>query len=153
LWFWSAFPDPTTPVFTRAVTRTGVADDPRRPRTVRGVTVRACVREHRRPLAREVVDEKSRVIDVRAVTVIDVIYAVILFVFNTYSTIPTSTTWVFVGLLAGREIAMASIGRTRAASAPRSAWRARILFVTIGLVVSVALALASNDAFMTELFG
>jgi hypothetical protein len=28
-----------------------------------------------------------------------------------------------------------------------------LLYVTIGLVVSVALALASNDAFMTELFG
>lgn len=102
----------------------------------------------------KIVDEKSRVIDVRAATVVDVVYSIILFVFNTYSTIPMSTTWVFVGLLAGREIAMAAQQTNEGGY--RTAFRMAgkdLLYVTIGLVVSVALALASNEAFMTDLLG
>ncbi|MCA9682528.1 MAG: hypothetical protein KC457_10060, partial [Myxococcales bacterium] len=45
--------------------------------------------------------------DVRHATMIDFTYALILWVFKTMSNIPMSTTWVFVGLLAGRELAMA----------------------------------------------
>ena len=38
---------------------------------------------------------------------VDGVYFIILLVFKEWSKIPMSTTWVFVGLLAGREIAMA----------------------------------------------
>ncbi|MEZ4252380.1 MAG: hypothetical protein R3B99_29550 [Polyangiales bacterium] len=102
----------------------------------------------------KVVDEKSRVVDVRAATVVDAVYAVILYVFKAHSTVPMSTTWVFVGLLAGREIAMA-IQRTNVGGY-RTAFRMAgkdLLYVTIGLVVSTALAFASNEAFMTGLLG
>lgn len=54
----------------------------------------------------DVVDEKSGVVDVRAATVINLLYAVILLVFKVWSQVPMSTTWVFIGLLAGRELAM-----------------------------------------------
>ena len=54
----------------------------------------------------EIVDEKSQVVDVRAATIIDLIYAVILFYFKLHSKIPMSTTWVFLGLIGGREVAM-----------------------------------------------
>ena len=37
-------------------------------------------------------------------TIIDLVYAIFLFVFKEYSDIPMSTTWVFVGLLSGREV-------------------------------------------------
>jgi phosphate/sulfate permease len=102
----------------------------------------------------KVVDEKSRVVDVRAATVIDLIYSVILYVFKTYSTVPMSTTWVFVGLLAGREIAMA-IQRTNEGGF-RTAFRMAgkdLLYVTIGLLVSMGLAFASNEAFVSDLLG
>ena len=52
----------------------------------------------------EVVREKSSVTDVRSATMIDLVYAFILLFFKMYSKIPMSTTWVFVGLLAGREL-------------------------------------------------
>ncbi len=55
----------------------------------------------------EIVDEKSDVFDVRAATVIGFIYALILFYFKIHSKVPMSTTWVFLGLLGGRELAMA----------------------------------------------
>ena len=45
----------------------------------------------------EVVDEKNNVTDIRAATIIDLLYAIILFYFKIHSKIPMSTTWVFFG--------------------------------------------------------
>lgn len=42
----------------------------------------------------------------RSATIIDLVYALILLVFRELNSIPMSTTWVFVGLLAGRELAI-----------------------------------------------
>lgn len=53
-----------------------------------------------------VVTEKTDITDVRAATIIDFVYAVVLYVFKEINNIPMSTTWVFLGLLAGREIAL-----------------------------------------------
>lgn len=99
----------------------------------------------------EVVDEKSGVVDVRGATVIAAVYAFILVYFKLVSKVPMSTTWVFIGLLGGRELAMA----IRRAS-DRS-WRAAVrlllkdlIYVSIGLLVSMVLAVAVNDAFRTE---
>ena len=56
-----------------------------------------------------IIDTKTGVADIRSATIIDFIYAIILFVFKEWSNIPMSTTWVFLGLLAGREFAMAML--------------------------------------------
>jgi hypothetical protein len=65
------------------------------------------------------VTEKSVITDVRFATIIDFMYCIILFYFKLHSKVPMSTTWVFIGLLGGREVAMAirnagenSIGRS-----------------------------------------
>ena len=42
----------------------------------------------------------------RSATIIDFAYALILWYFKQYNDIPMSTTWVFVGLLCGRELAV-----------------------------------------------
>ncbi|MCC6274538.1 MAG: hypothetical protein IT569_01645 [Leptospiraceae bacterium] len=52
----------------------------------------------------EVVSEKSEIKWSKAATVVDIVYATILLVFQKWSKMPMSTTWVFLGLLAGREI-------------------------------------------------
>lgn len=52
----------------------------------------------------KIVDEKSSVVDVRSATLIDALYALILWHFKIVSNVPMSTTWVFLGLLAGREL-------------------------------------------------
>ena len=49
---------------------------------------------------------KTNVQDPRSATIIDIIYASLLLYFVTLNNIPMSTTWVFLGLLAGREIAL-----------------------------------------------
>jgi len=100
----------------------------------------------------EVIDEKSNVVDVRAATVIDLVYAGVLYYFKIYSEIPMSTTWVFIGLLAGRELSMA----LRQTSGVTVKHAARLMAkdlgaVTIGLVVSLVLAYSVNDAFRIEI--
>ena len=52
----------------------------------------------------KIVTTKTNTTDIRSATIIDFIYGVILFIFKEMSDIPMSTTWVFVGLLAGREL-------------------------------------------------
>ena len=54
----------------------------------------------------DIVLSKSGTRFVRSATIIDITYAIILWYFKVYNDIPMSTTWVFVGLLCGRELAI-----------------------------------------------
>lgn len=88
-----------------------------------------------------IVTTKSMTEDTRSATIIDFIYGLILLVFKEMSNMPMSTTWVFLGLLAGREIAMTmQVGGSRLATAKLIGKDALKAFA--GLVVSVLLALA-----------
>lgn len=53
-----------------------------------------------------IVKLKTNTQDIRSATIIDLVYAFILLYFQNVNNVPMSTTWVFIGLLAGREIAM-----------------------------------------------
>ena len=88
-----------------------------------------------------IVQEKTDTEYVRAATVIDLTYAFILLYFKEINSIPMSTTWVFVGLLAGRELAIASClhgGHRRAFPLLKR----DILKMMVGLGISVGLVLA-----------
>ena len=54
----------------------------------------------------EIVINKKNTRYVRSATIIDLVYALLLLYFKQYNNIPMSTTFVFVGLLAGRELAL-----------------------------------------------
>ena len=54
----------------------------------------------------KIVKMKTNVQDPRSATIIDLIYAFLLLYFIQLNNVPMSTTWVFIGLLAGREIAL-----------------------------------------------
>lgn len=54
----------------------------------------------------KVVKSKVNTVDIRSATIIDFTYGLVLLYFTEVNRIPMSTTWVFVGLLAGREIAL-----------------------------------------------
>jgi phosphate/sulfate permease len=105
----------------------------------------------------EIVNEKSNVTDVRAATIVDLVYAVILFYFKMYNNVPMSTTWVFIGLLAGRELAIA-LGKHGKAK-KRNAWLVRafrlgrkdVFKALIGLVVSLILAIIINKGVRDEI--
>ena len=90
--------------------------------------------------------EKSVVTDVRFATIIDFIYCIILFYFKLYSKVPMSTTWVFIGLLGGREVAMAI--RNSGENSTAMAFKLLIKdfsYALIGLIISIAIAIGVND--------
>lgn len=100
-----------------------------------------------------IINEKSEVRDVRSATIIDLVYAIILYYFKEINNIPMSTTWVFVGLLAGRELGMRIRSRdsgTKFSKTFKLIGR-DILSVTIGLVISIILAIAINPAIQEEI--
>ena len=93
-----------------------------------------------------VVLEKQNTRYVRSATIIDLVYAFILLFFKQYNDIPMSTTWVFVGLLCGREFAIATISS--------GAYKIKNVFpivgkdflkMMIGLGVSVAIVMAIHN--------
>ena len=57
----------------------------------------------------QIVLEKHNTRYVRSACLIDAFYWLVLFFFKELNDIPMSTTWVFVGLLCGRELAMATM--------------------------------------------
>ncbi|MDC1078691.1 hypothetical protein OAS29_03630 [Candidatus Pelagibacter sp.] len=59
----------------------------------------------------KVVLEKTGTRYARSATIINVIYAGVLFYFKELNDLPMSTTWVFVGLLCGRELAISSMNK------------------------------------------
>ena len=101
----------------------------------------------------KIVTEKTDIIDVRAATVVDFIYACLLYYLKVISTIPISTTWVFIGLLGGRELAinikLYSKGNYMKALKMISK---DALYAGIGLAVSLALALSINENMRDQLF-
>lgn len=101
-----------------------------------------------------IVTEKSHMTDVRAATIIDFIYALLLFFFKELSNIPMSTTWVFIGLLAGRELAMSLMdgkGHGMPLKKALRLIRRDILYAGIGLLVSIALAASINPDISREI--
>jgi phosphate/sulfate permease len=103
-----------------------------------------------------VVNEKTRVTDVRAATMVDLVYAIILFYFKMVNNIPMSTTWVFIGLLGGREIAIALAKSKKLEKRRINLMQA--LYLTrkdftkafIGLIVSLIMALIINEGVRNE---
>lgn len=90
----------------------------------------------------KIVQSKVNTVDVRAATIVDVFYGIILFVFKEISNVPMSTTWVFLGLLAGRELAIAYVAHLRN---KREAVRDVLSDAGrafLGLIISILLAFA-----------
>lgn len=96
----------------------------------------------------KIILEKTGSRFMRSATVIDFVYALILWYFKELNSIPMSTTWVFVGLLTGRELAIATVHRAN--------YKLGYVFpligkdflkMMIGLGVSVSLVLAIHYIF------
>ena len=95
-----------------------------------------------------IVLEKSTTTYVRSATIINLCNGFILLFFKEFNDIPMSTTWVFVGLLSGREFAIASVSK--------GSYKLKSVFpivgrdflkIMIGLCVSVAIVLCIHYVF------
>lgn len=102
----------------------------------------------------KIVSEKVRISDVRAATLVDFTYVLLLIYKLLDSTIPLSTTWVFLGVIGGRELAI-SFARNKKGSKHRRKALGMIgrdlLYATIGLIISVALASGANPLIRKEI--
>ena len=94
----------------------------------------------------KVVLTKTNTTDIRSATFVDLIYGIVLFLFKEVSNLPMSTTWVFVGLLAGREIAIAWNEKHRGRPEVTRLVLSDLAKIFSGLAVSVAPGAAAADA-------
>lgn len=102
----------------------------------------------------KIVDEKTEIKDVRAATLVDFVYAIILWYFKIINNIPMSTTWVFLGLLGGRELAMSLQAKGQQVLKLRVAALMifkDVAFAAIGLLVSLVLAISINETIKAKL--
>ncbi len=99
-----------------------------------------------------IVIEKTGARFMRSATIIDFVYALLLLFFMEMNNIPMSTTWVFVGLLTGREMAIAHTYR--------ASYHLGYVFpligkdflkMMVGLAVSVAMVLAIHYVFAPQI--
>lgn len=102
----------------------------------------------------QIVTEKSRVTDIRSATIIDFVYSLLLIYKLTVSTVPMSTTWVFLGLLAGREVGlsvMSSLEMGKPIGRVLRMVSKDMMYALFGLLVSILLAISINADVRTEL--
>lgn len=102
----------------------------------------------------EIVNEKTRISDVRAATLTDLVYAILLVYKLMISTVPMSTTWVFLGVIGGREIAISIMrkkrGKRHKSKAIKVVFR-DMGYALFGLAVSVLLAMGVNPLIREDL--
>ncbi len=89
----------------------------------------------------DVVKQKVNTANIRSATLIDLTYGVVLYVFTMVNTIPMSTTWTFVGILAGREYAINYLLNKHLIKNTYTQLFRDLYKVNIGLAISIILAL------------
>jgi len=106
---------------------------------------------HGGPIQKVVLD-KTGTRYARSATIINTIYAIVLYFFKELNDLPMSTTWVFVGLLCGRELAISTMNKD---------YKLRYVFPIIGkdflkmifgLSVSVGIVLSIHYIFIPNGF-
>lgn len=90
----------------------------------------------------KIILEKTGSRFMRSATIIDLVYAFLLLFFKELNNVPMSTTWVFVGLLCGRELAIATTNKTYKLGYVFPIIGRDFLKMMIGLAVSVGLVLS-----------
>ncbi len=95
----------------------------------------------------KIVKAKTNTTDIRSATIIDFIYGIVLYIFK-YNALglweaklPMSTTWVFIGLLAGREIGIRIMLERKLTKYTLNDIGRDLLKVLTGLVTSVILVI------------
>lgn len=89
-----------------------------------------------------IVKTKTNTQFVIAATIVDLVYAGILYYFKILNSIPMSTTWVFVGILLGREVAIRMVLRNEKSHKLLPMIVSDLSKLMFGAFVSVALAFA-----------
>ena len=70
------------------------------------ITIMAYIFKNRGGKIQGIVNQKVNTRNIRSATIIDFCYGIILFLYGNFNSTPMSTTWTFIGVLAGRELAI-----------------------------------------------
>lgn len=95
----------------------------------------------------DIVLTKTSIKYVRSATIIDFVFASLLLMFKEWNDIPMSTTWVFVGLLAGRELAIFHHRDDKSIKVVFPVLLKDFVKMMVGLCVSIAVAMAVHQWF------
>jgi len=104
----------------------------------------------------QLVNEKTGITDIRAAILVDFVYMAILFYFKNLNNLPMSTTWVFIGLLGGRELAI-SLAKRRTKKRSKALQKSLkfikkdVRHALIGLIISIILATLVNPIIRTAM--
>ena len=90
----------------------------------------------------EIVRNKSNIADYKSATIVDFMLACILFYFKEVNSLPMSTTFVFLGVLGGRELVLAS--RNSKLKDSLSIIFKDVGLATVGIILSLLLAGINN---------
>ncbi len=88
-----------------------------------------------------IVRAKTNTRDLRSATIIDLAYGIVLYFFKELNNVPMSTTWVFIGLLAGRELSIRYVGLGSLDKATLKDLGKDLFKVFLGLVISILLVI------------
>lgn len=91
-----------------------------------------------------IVTSKTNTNDIRSAAIINFVYGAVLLFFKEWSNLPMSTTWVFLGLLAGREYALRARLFRKVDAQLHKMVLSDLGKATLGLVVSIALVVIIN---------
>ena len=89
-----------------------------------------------------IVLEKTSTTYMRSATIIDLVYFIILYFFKELNDIPMSTTWVFVGMLTGRELAIATFTQFYSTKKVFPLVAKDFMKMMVGVIASVGVVLA-----------
>ena len=89
----------------------------------------------------DVVRHKTNSANIRSATLIDLTYGIVLYFFTVINPIPMSTTWTFVGILAGREYAINYLLNKHLIKVTYKKIYKDLFKVNLGLIISILIAL------------
>ena len=89
----------------------------------------------------------------RSATIINTIYALVLYYFKELNDLPMSTTWIFVGMLCGRELAIASVNKEYKLKYVFPLIGKDFIKMIFGLSVSVGIVLAIHYIIIPNNYG
>jgi len=101
----------------------------------------------------KVVLDKTGTRYARSATIINTIYAAVLYYFKELNDLPMSTTWVFVGLLCGRELAISTMNKEYKFKYVFPLIGKDFIKMVFGLSISVGIVLAIHYVIIPSGFG
>lgn len=94
-----------------------------------------------------IITKKTNTLDIRSATFIDFFYGLILYFFKNINNIPMSTTWVFLGALAGRELILTLKLKHKKTNLTVTDITSDLGKASVGLIISVIVAVGARYFF------